>query len=66
MMKKIFALILTVCMMAAAFCITVFAADPPAADVVLRISALNKSGTAVDIENADMTARSCILMKMPM
>ena len=46
-MKKIFAIMMTICLLVAAVCITVFAADAPASDVVLRISALKKDGTTV-------------------
>ena len=40
-MKKFFAIVLTVCLLASALCVAAFAADP-AADVVLRVSALAK------------------------
>ena len=46
-MKKILTIILTVCLMASMLCIAAFAADAPAADVVLRVSALKKDGTTV-------------------
>ena len=47
-MKKFLAIILTVCLMATAFCTTAFAADAPAEGVVLRVSALKTDGT-IDI-----------------
>ena len=46
-MKKFFAILLTICMTVGALCITavpVFAADAPAAGVVLRVSAIKTNG----------------------
>ena len=51
-MKKIFAAIMTICLLASTLCITAFAEEKtPAPDTVLRISALNKSGTPIIIED---------------
>ena len=50
-MKKLFALVLTICLMVTAFCITASAADAPAKDVVLRISALKRDDSNVVIED---------------
>ena len=52
-MKKIFAIIMTVCLMASMLCFTAFAADAdttnePAEGVVLRVRAQKKDGT-IDI-----------------
>jgi hypothetical protein len=52
-MKKFFAILLTICMLASAFCIPALAADTPAAGVVLRVSALDKEGKPVKLENCD-------------
>ena len=45
-MKKIFAMIMTVCLLASALSIPVFAAEEPAPGVVLRVSAEEKGGWA--------------------
>ena len=50
-MKKIFATIMIVCLMASLLCMTTFAADAPASDVVLRVSALKKDNSTVIIED---------------
>ena len=55
-MKKIFAILLTICLMASVLSvasITAFAAEAPADGVVLRVSAQKKDGTPVAIENGD-------------
>jgi hypothetical protein len=47
-MKKIFAIIMVICLLASTLCITAFAADDaPAAGTVLRVSALKKDGTTI-------------------
>ena len=52
-MKKLLAIFLTVCMLASVLCVPTLAADDtPAADVVLRISAI-KNGNPVKIEDGD-------------
>ena len=43
-MKKIFAIIMTICLMASALCVTTFAADEPATGVVMTVSGLTKDG----------------------
>ena len=48
-MKKVFGIILAVCLLASMLCVAVFAADAPASDVVLRVSALKKDGATVVI-----------------
>ena len=56
-MKKFLAILMTICLMVSLFCVPVFAAEPadklpaPAAGVVLRVSALQKDGTTVLIED---------------
>ena len=51
-MKKIFAIIMTICLMASAFCVTTFAAE--ATDgLVLRVSALKDDGSLEVIEEYD-------------
>ena len=50
-MKKIFGIILAVCLMATMLCVAVFAADAPASDVVLRISATKKDGSTVVVKD---------------
>ena len=50
-MKKIFAVIMTVCLMASLLCVTAFAADASAEDVVLRVSALKRDDTTVVIKD---------------
>ena len=57
-MKKIFAILMTICLLASALCITAFAADAPAADApadgtVLRISGENKRGDKLIIDEYD-------------
>ena len=56
-MKKIFAVLMAICLMTSALCITAFAADEPtnkpAAGTVLRVSALKKNGTPVVIKDYD-------------
>ena len=54
-MKKILAIIMTICLLASTLCIPAFAADnAPAAGTVLRVSALKKDGTTiVKIEDYD-------------
>ena len=44
-MKKILAIIMALCLVASLLCITAFAADEPASDVVLRVSGLKTNGT---------------------
>ncbi len=47
-MKRIFAIIMTICLLASTLCIPAFAAgDAPAAGTVLRVSALKKDGTTI-------------------
>ena len=46
-MKKILGIIVAICLMATMLCVAVFAADAPASDVVLCVSALKKDGTTV-------------------
>ena len=50
-MKKIFAILITICLLVAAFCITTFAAEAPASDVVLRVSALKTDDTTVLVDD---------------
>ena len=50
-MKKVFGLILAVCLLASMFCIAVFATEAPESDVVLRVGALKKDGTIIMIED---------------
>ena len=50
-MKKIFAIIMAVCLMASLLCVTAFAAEAPASDVVLRVSALKTDGTTVLVDD---------------
>ena len=51
-MKKIFAILVAICMMASLLCVSAFAAEPanklpaPAAGVVLRVSALQRDGVS--------------------
>ena len=52
-MKKIFAIIVTICLMASALSITVLASEP-ATDVVLRISAEKKDGSTVVVKDYDV------------
>ena len=48
-MKKIFLLLLAVCMIATVLCVSAFATEAPASDVVLRISTTKQDGTTVVI-----------------
>ena len=50
-MKKILAIIMALCLMASLLCITAFAADAPASDVVLRVSGLKADGTTEYIKD---------------
>ena len=50
-MKKIFAIIMTVCLLASVLCITALAADAPTDDVVLRVSALKKDDSIVVVQD---------------
>ena len=53
-MKKFFAMIMTICLMASALCVTAFAADEPAAGVVLTVGALKEEdGSLVVISDYD-------------
>ena len=49
MMKRIFALVLTICLLATACCVTAFAANAPAEGVVLRVSGEKSDGTIVTV-----------------
>ena len=44
-MKKIFAIVMTICLLAGVLCVPVWAEDAPAAGVVLRVSALKKTAS---------------------
>jgi hypothetical protein len=54
-MKKIFAIIMTICLLAALLCVPAFAAsnepanNEPAANIVLRVSALKTDGSPNDL-----------------
>ena len=53
-MKKIFIIILALCLMASVICVTAFAADnntiqEPAADIVLRATALKRDGKTIEL-----------------
>ena len=50
-MKKLFAILMAVCMMASLLCVTAFAADASTEDIVLRVSALKKDDTTVVIKD---------------
>ena len=50
-MKKIFLIILSVFMIATAICVSAFAVESPAADVVLRISAAKKDGSTIVVDD---------------
>ena len=50
-MKKLFALIIALCLMASTLCITAFATDAPTNGEVLRVSAEKKDGTLVVIKD---------------
>ena len=52
-MKKIFAILMTICMLAGALSINAFAAEAPAEGVVLSVSAQKRDGTIVPIENGN-------------
>ena len=52
-MKKIFAILMTICLLAGALSITAFAAEAPAEGVVLSVSAQKRDGTIVPIENGN-------------
>ena len=52
-MKKIFVILLTICLIACVLSITAFAEDEPAGDTVLRIRAMERDGTIVDLEGGD-------------
>lgn len=52
-MKKIFAILMTICLLASVLCITAFAADAPADGTVLRISGENKRGDRLIIDEYD-------------
>jgi hypothetical protein len=43
-MKKIFVIIMTICLLAGALCVTAFAADEPASGVVMTVSGLTNDG----------------------
>lgn len=51
-MKKIFAILMTICLLAGALSITAFAAEP-GSDVVIRVRAQKKNGDIVELENGD-------------
>ena len=44
-MKKFLAILVTICLLAGALCVPVWAEDAPAAGVVLRVSALKKTAS---------------------
>ena len=50
-MKKLFAILMAVCMMASLLCVTAFAADASTEDIVLRVSALKRDDTTVVIQD---------------
>ena len=50
-MKKVFGIILAVCLIAMMLCVAVFAAEAPASDVVLRVSATTKDGSTVVVKD---------------
>ena len=52
-MKKIFATIMTICLLVTVFCITSFSAEASTEGVAIRVSGLKENGTPVEIENAD-------------
>ena len=49
-MKKIFVVMMAICLMASMLCVTTFAAEP-AQDIVLRVSALKRDDTTVVIKD---------------
>ena len=50
-MKKVFGIIFAVCLIATMLCVSVFAAEAPASDVVLRVSATTKDGSTVVVKD---------------
>ena len=50
-MKRILAILMTICLLAGALSITAFAADEPATGVVLTVSGIKKDGTTVKIKD---------------
>ena len=50
-MKKIFAIIMTACLLASLLSVTAFAADALAEDVVLRVSALKRDDSTVVVQD---------------
>ena len=50
-MKKVFGIILAVCLIATMLCVAVFAAEAPASDVVLRVSAEKRDGSTVVVKD---------------
>ena len=57
-MKKIFAILMTICLMVGALSITAFAAEElpaPAEGVVMRVTILKNNGVQVPVENGDYT-----------
>ena len=50
-MKRLFVLILTITIVASLFCISAFAAEDPASDVVLRVSATMRDGSTKVIKD---------------
>ena len=50
-MKKLFVLILTIALVSALFCISAFAAEEPASDIVLRVSATMRDGSTKVIKD---------------
>ena len=57
-MKKIFAILMAICMMASLLCVPAFAAEElpaPAEGVVMRVTILKNNGVQVPVENGDYT-----------
>ena len=50
-MKKVFGIIFAVCLIATMLCVSVFAADAPASDIVLRVSTTKKDGSTVVVND---------------
>ena len=50
-MKKLFVIMMMICLLASAFSLTAFAADAPADGVAIRVSAQLMDGTTVVIED---------------